>query len=193
MLDARGIGRYYPTAFSPDGAQLLITTAGRAAGGWDIGIVSTQGERRPTPLIETASDELNAELSPDGQWLAYQSNESGQDEVYVRPFPNVEQGRWLVSRGGGTPVWSRNGRELFYLGAPGRVMAVPIQPGRTFAAGNPQQVLEGPYLTRGFRTYDVSPDGQRFLMIKDTAAAEGPTLVVVQNWFEELRQRVPTD
>ncbi len=194
MLDNRGTRQHFPQAFSPDGAQLLFTVFTATAGNWDIGIVSIQGEHRVTQLIETPSRELNVELSPDGHWVAYQSNESGQAEVYVRPFPNVEQGRWLISRGGGTrPLWSRDGRELFYLGAPGRVMAVPIQPGRTFAAGNPQRAFEGPYLAPALlRTYDVSPDGQRFLMIKGTAAAQGPTLVVVQNWFEELRQRVPT-
>ncbi len=109
--------------------------------------MSTQGERRVTPLIAPPSSEQNADLSPDAQWVAYESNESGQTEVYVRPFPNVEEGRWLVSRDGGTrPLWSRDGRELFYLGAPGRVMAVPIQPGPTFVYGNPQVVVEGPYL-----------------------------------------------
>ncbi len=190
-------GATFPQAFSPEGDQLLFTAPAGEGGGWDIGIVSTQGEHSVTPLIETPAHERNAELSPDGQRVAYESDESGQFEVYVRPFPNVEEGRWLVSRDGGTrPLWALDGRELFYLGAPGQVMAVPIQPGPAFAAGNPEQLFEGPYLEPSAqRTYDVSPDGQRFLMIKSAETAEsaaaGPTLVVVQNWHQELLERVP--
>jgi serine/threonine-protein kinase len=186
-----------PTSFSPDGTRLLFReiTSGTGA---DIGILPLDGERRATPLVQTSFSERNADVSPDGRWIAYESNESGQFEIYIRPFPQVDAGRWQVSAGGGTrPLWARNGRELFYLVEPGRLMAVPIQPGSTFAAGNPQVVFEGQYgppLQRNGRTYDVSPDGQRFLMIKEGAAGETsvPQLVVVLNWFEELKRLVPT-
>ena len=134
-------------------------------------------------------------MSPDGRWLAYQSNESGRDEIYVRPFPNIDSGRWQVSTGGGTrPAWGPNGRELFYLAADGKLMAVPVQSGATYSAGTPQVVVNTAYLNPQLgRTYDVSPDGKRFLMIKDasTQPASPRQLVVVLNWFEELKRLVP--
>jgi serine/threonine-protein kinase len=148
--------------------------------------------------------EINGEISPDGKWLAYESDESKQAEVYVRPFPNIDGGRWQVSTVGGTsPAWARSGRELFYYvglpSGPGRIMAVPFQPGTTLAFGTPHVVVDGQYLgPRPGRAYDVSPDGKRFLLIKDatpTTSSSSPPpsqLVVVLNWSEELKQRVPT-
>ena len=155
------------------------------------------GKGRIEPLIHTGFNELNAEISPDGRWLAYQSNESGWLEVYVRPFPKVDSGRWQVSTGGGTrPLWARNGRELFYLDGNNLLTSVPVQTaGSTFSAGNPTKILNTAYwVTLSGRTYDASPDGQRFLMIKDAAATQTSTatpasMVVVINWFEELRAR----
>jgi serine/threonine-protein kinase len=145
---------------------------------------------------------MNAEVSPDGRWLAYQSNESGQFEVYVRPFPEVDGGRWQVSTGGGKkPLWARSSKELFYREPSGAVMSASVESGPTFRAGNPTKLVEGggyfaPLLELG-RTYDVSPDGQRFLMIKvggesDQTAALPPSIVIVQNWSEELKRLVPT-
>ena len=148
--------------------------------------------------MHTTFNERDAEVSPDGRWVAYGSNESGQSEVYVRPFPDVDGGHWQVSTGGGTrPLWARSGRELFYLVEPGRMMAVSIPPGPTFAAGKPQVVFEGRYFTGGGRSFDVSPDGRRFLMIKDARgtraeAPSPPQIVVVQNWTDELKRLVPT-
>ena len=121
----------FPTSFSPDATQLLVFGAlgdgGTAQDEDDIGIVALEAAgsggsstRAVGPLLQTAFGERNAEVSPDGRWVAYESNESGQDEIYVRPFPDVESGRWQVSTGGGTrPLWARNGRELFYYVAPG--------------------------------------------------------------------------
>lgn len=147
----------------------------------------------------------NADMSPDGRWLAYQSNESGQNEIYVRPFPDVQGGRWQVSRAGGTrPLWARSGRELFYLTLPQSadgdtaagvaMMAVPIESASGFRALNPTRLFAGPYLTGlNGRTYDVSPDGKRFLMVKDKAAASAAArrIIVVENFFEELKRRAP--
>ena len=188
----------FPTSFSPDGTKLLFWEVGSETQ-WDMGVVGLKDDRKATALVKTSFNELNPEVSPDGRWMAYQSDESGQYEVYVRPFPNVDDGRWLVSSGGGTrPVWARNGRELFYLVEPGRVMTVPIRPGATFTYGNPQMVFDGPYLApNAARTYDVSPDGRRFLMIKDAPRqgndpAPEPKLVIVQHWLEELKRLVPT-
>jgi eukaryotic-like serine/threonine-protein kinase len=185
----------WPLSFSRDGTRLLFGENGSTTG-FDIGILPLEGERHATPLVQTTAQEDSAEVSPDGRWVAYQSNESGRNEIYVRPFPEVSGGRWQVSTGGGIqPLWGRDGRELFYLAGPGRLMATPIQPGAgaTFAAGNPRVVFDGQYVSEG---YDVSPNGQRFLMIKDVRrTAEGPPpsqLFVVQNWLEELKRLVPT-
>ena len=187
-----------PTTFSPDGIRLVVRQQ-RPGMGDDLSVLSMEGERRLQPLIQTPFFESNADISPDGRWLAYQSNESGQAEVYVRPFPQVEGGRWQVSSGGGSqPVWARNGRELFYFAnRGGQIMTVSIQPGPTFVNGNPKRVLEGDYLGGGQmgRTYDVSVDAQRFLMIKGVAPADAaaapPQIVVVQHWVEELKRLVP--
>ena len=156
-------------------------------------------------LVATASEEINAAISPDGRWLAYQSNASGAFEVYVRPFPGVESSQWLVSPAGGTePLWSRDGRELFYRSPKGAVMRVPIVPGATWTAGAATQLVAaqsyhidarpgtGPLVPR---SYDVSPDGRRFLMIKSSEVpaqtTTAPRIVVVLNWFEELKRLVP--
>jgi hypothetical protein len=123
--------------------------------------------------------------------------------VYGRPFPNVESGRWPVSIGGGTrPVWAHSGRELFYAvaddrGSTAKIMAVSVQPGSTLTFGTRHVVVDGPYLTpQTGRTYDVSGDDKRFLLIKDapltSSSAPPPSqLVVVLNWLEELKARVP--
>jgi len=153
------------------------------------------------PLIQTPYAEQSAEISPDGRWLAYESNNSGQPEIYVRPFPNVDSGLWQISTGGGTrPLWARNGQELFYRSPTGAVMSVRIERGATWTASTPTKLFEGRYFVGGglsLRTYDVALDGRRFLMIKlggggsDETAAPA-SLIVVLNWFEELKRLVPT-
>jgi len=156
--------------------------------------------RRVTPLLQTKFDERNGTVSPDGRWLAYESNSSGPVEIYVRPFPNVGGGQWLVSTAGGrTPLWARSGKELFYVGADEAVLRVPVEArGGTWNAGTPMKLLDARYLTHvgaDVRMYDVSPDGQRFLMLKalGTDPESGPSaLIVVQHWDEELRRLVPT-
>jgi serine/threonine-protein kinase len=207
----------FSSALSPDGTRLVFRqdTATR-----DLMVVAMDAAPRQTdpgrgqpptpreaqPLLQTPFTETSAEISPDGRWIAYQSDESGQDEIYARPFPDVDAGRWQVSTRGGTkPLWARSGRELFYLvpaDAGAAVMSAPIGRGPIFAAGTPTRVLEGPYFFGtsgvgdvGFRTYDVGPDGQRFLMIKEGGGA-GQTaapasLIVVLNWVEELKRLVP--
>jgi serine/threonine-protein kinase len=135
------------------------------------------------------------QISPDGKWLAYQSTESGEMEVYVRPFPNVSQGRRQISLGGGqAPLWSRNGREIFYRNTTS-VMAVEIQTSPALSAGTPTVLFGlGDYVLAGTRGvgYDVAPDG-RFLFLKDETGGTGSHdhAVLVQHWFEELQRLVP--
>ena len=128
--------------------------------------------------------------------MAYQSDESGgRAEVYVRPYPNVNAGRRQVSTSGGTrPLWSRNGRELFYLDVERRMTVVPVQTKSSFGVGSARMLFD----TRSFslvgigRNFDVSPDGTRFLMVKDLPVpTEAKRLIVVQNWFEDLKRLVP--
>ena len=162
---------------------------------------STVGEVRT--LIGTRFDERGAMLSPDDRWLAYESDSSGRFEIYVRPFPNVGDGQWQVSTGGGVqPLWARDGRELFYIAGDGSLMRVPVQPvGQAWSAGPPTKLLAGGYYDGGrirqSRHYDVTADGKRFLMIKDSGSGEAApapqTLTVVQNWHEELKRLVPTN
>jgi eukaryotic-like serine/threonine-protein kinase len=145
--------------------------------------------RLEEPLMSPSAGRLDGfAISFDGRWLAYQSDESGRFEVYVRPFPKVNDGRWVVSRNGGTsPVWSTPGDELFYFSADGQLMSVAVRSQPGFSVGEGKTILGARYVV-GARTYDVSPDGQRFLMIKDA----GAQIVVVENWLAELRAKVPT-
>jgi serine/threonine-protein kinase len=190
-----------PNSWSPDG-QLLAFTEPNPTTGYDIWVLR-MSDRKAQPFLRTSFTKGAPRFSPDGRWLAYVSNESGRYEIYAQPYPGPG-GKWQISTDGGTePVWNRNGRELFYRNGD-KMMAVDIatQPG--FAAGKPRMLFEGPYLPRTnlptlatMPNYDVSPDGQRFLMLKPVEEAQlelhaPPQIVVVQNWFEELKQKVPT-
>ena len=178
----------FPYSVTRDGTRLVIREDDSETGA-DIALVSLTGKGPATTLIRTPSYELNAEVSPNGRWLAYQSNESGQDEIYVSPFPDVATGRWQISSGGGTrPVWARNGKELFYLAVNG-LNRVAVTTDTVFTAERPTLLFGRRYFSATAfigRTYDVSVDGQRFLMIKDTVGDGVPQLVVVQHWTDHL-------
>ncbi len=184
----------FPSSISPDG-KLLVYRVG-AGGGFDLGVLSLEGEGAPQLLLATDINERSGEISPDGRFLAYQSDESGEDEIYVRPFPEVDGGRFPISAGGGSePLWSPDGSEIFYR-AGDRLMAVPVTTEPAFEAGSPQELFTGSYAVRIGRMYDIHPDGQRFLMVKPAETTEGGSsshVVLVQNWFEELQRLVPTD
>jgi len=182
-----------PSAFTPDGTQLVFFELA-ADGVLNLGVLSLEGSSEP--LLATEFDERNAEISPDGRWLAYESDSSGQYEVYVRPFPSVDDGRWLISRGGGRqPLWAPDGRELFYLAPGASLMTVDVQTEPSVAYGNPEEVFAGRFSGGPFvRTYDISPDGERFLMIKESDETSSTVeFIVVLDWFEELKRRVPTN
>ena len=192
-----------PYVFSPDGKQLVYREVHPQRGD-DLGVLSLDGDASVEPLLATEFNERNAEISPDGRWLAYQSDASGQFEIYVSPFPNVDEVLFQVSRGGGTrPLWARDGRELFYLNLGGQLTAVSVRINPSLDFGNPKVVLEGSYypsdgspFTAQGRTYDVHSNGERFLMLKEGAAGDEASpaeIVLVQNWFEELKRLVPTN
>jgi serine/threonine protein kinase len=193
----RSSNTQYPTAVSADGSRLIFTET-TPASGEDVMQVELTGSHNVTPLIQSPSAERNGVLSTDGRWLAYEAGDSGQFEIYVRPYPNVTGGHWQVSTGGGTrPLWSRSGQELFYVSPAGAIMRVFAGHGQSWAATTPETVVKEGYVTTlgAFlgRSYDVSPDGQRFLVLKSTSkSAAPPQLVVVQHFDEELKHVVPT-
>ncbi len=181
-----------PRSFSPDG-QLLAFVEITPTTGYDIWVLRLS-DRKAEPFLRTPFNESVPEFSPDGHWLAYISDESGRFEVYMQPYPGPGS-KYQVSTDGGTePVWNPNGKELFYRSGE-KMMAVEITAKPTFSVGKPKMLFQGPYLPTPitFPYYDVSPDGQRFLMIKPTEQTSSLTqIIVVQNWFEELKRRVPT-
>ena len=182
---------------SPDGRWIVLgTTQGQSTTG-DILAARPGVDSVARRMVATELDEEGAVLSPDSHWLAYVSNEQGENEVFVRPFPDVNGGKWQVSSGGGSaPLWAHNGRELFYVSR-GKMNAVAIHPGRPFSAEPPRALFAIPdrvragSLVRG--TFAITPDDQRFLMVRDNsweAMAGTPTLVVVENFFKELRAKL---
>ena len=150
------------------------------------------GDRKPRPFFQTPFVDGYARFSPDGRWVAYLSNESGHNEVYVQPFPGPGEKKQISTDGAAEPVWARNGRELFYRNAD-RMMAVEVTTSPSFMAGKPRLLFEKPYVRVSLRpNYDVTPDG-RFLMLQQIEAESAPMyLNVVQNWQEELKRLVPT-
>jgi hypothetical protein len=146
------------------------------------------GERKPRPFAATKFIEQFAAFSPDGHWLAHTSNESGREEVYVQAYPGPGAKFQMSIEGGSRPVWSRDGRQLFYR-IDNKIMGVDIELKPVFHAGNPKLRFEGKYRPAG-HDYDVSPDGRRAVMIRDHEPKAAPTEIrVVQNWFEELKRR----
>jgi serine/threonine-protein kinase len=183
-----------PFAFSPD-AKWLIFGGADPKTSQDL-FVRSMIDGTTRPLLRTPSNETNAEISPDGLWMAYQSNETGDEQVYVRPFPDVNAGRWQVSTAGGTrPVWAKSGRELFFLDPAGRLMATPVHLTTAFDSGVPVVVSDTLFNppTPG-RFYDVSLDGSRFVVITQPPSEEGTEVrqvEVVLNWGEELKRLAP--
>ena len=188
-----------PNSFSRDGAQMVYQ---ESAEGSDIYIMSMTGERTERPLIASKFNEGQASISPDGRWIAYVSNETGLNEIYVRPFPDVEGGKWQISNDGGRePLWRGDGKELFYLSANDReieIAAVTIESEPRFIASAPVILFQKDYPRLFYPQYDVTADGQRFIMMKpaeqattDDIESQLTSLVVVENWFEELKRLAP--
>ena len=193
--------RKFPTSWSPDGKALAYYVGGLNSTR-DLWILKVDGDQRtPSAFVETQYDERGAIFSPDGHWIAYVSNKSGQDEIYARPYPGPG-GEVTISVGGGQePVWAPSGRELFYRHE-GTLLAAPIQQAASsLIVRPPTRVFDDPYMRDtaaggGAANYDVSPDGQRFVMVQQLRPANETTqpvrLQVILNWTEELKARVPT-
>ncbi len=177
------------TSWSPDGKALLFVGS-HPDTGTDIWVLSCEDGNVPRPLMRESGNEQLAVFSPDGNWIAYQSDREGQSEIYVTPYPRPVVKK--ISTGGGyCPIWSRDGKELFYRNGD-KMMAVAIETEPEFKVIDSEVLFEEKYFTGLDRNYDVSPDGQRFLMIKESEEQPAARqLIVVLNWFEELKRLAP--
>jgi serine/threonine-protein kinase len=182
--------------WSPDGRWMVLRTDNGAAGAGDLVGIRTSGDTTPVPLVASGFTELHPAVSPDSRWLAYTSNESGANEVYVRPFPATTGGRWQVSNGGGTqPRWSPDGRELFYVDASQRLIAAQIRPGPTFEVTELKPLFDasGFSVDAFHQSYEVLPGGRGFAFLRQRQSnqtATAPPVVLVENWFADLRARL---
>ena len=187
-----------PQAVAPDGSVVVVVEV--VGGNANLITVSLTDDPLSEDLLVTEFTERNAVLSPDGRWVAYQSDASGTFEVYVRPFPDADAALHQISTNGGTrPLWVPDGSELFYADGD-RLLAVPVQTEPTFSRGTPMVVVEGDYRLTSIpgRRYDIDPSGERFLLVKASGGpgSDGrslPSLTFVLDWFEELTERVPVN
>lgn len=199
-------GILIPTSFSPNGDILALMNGGRSP--LESAVLNMQENTGVIKLFKDNTIALFPKISPGGKWVAYMNLESGRQEIFVSPFPNTESGKWRISNNGGSlPLWSPDGRELFYREGD-KVMAVRIEAGETVAYSKPEVLFERRYFDRFLDepsnkqpfSWDIHPDGNRFLMIKSTGAEERglqkeapPKINIILNWFEELKEKVPVD
>jgi Tol biopolymer transport system component len=174
-----------PSDWSRDGRFLIFSMLG-SNNQYDIWVLPLTGDRKPFPFLQTSASEDFGRLSPDGRWLAYQSNETGTMEVFVTAFPGRD-GKWQISSQGGLiPMWSRDGNELFYISPDSKMMAVDVKSGTRFEHGPPKPLFDFPSLAAfGF---DVSPDGKRFLVPAPLEQAQKPMTLII-NWAADLKKR----
>ncbi len=180
-----------PGDWSRDG-QFVIYQRSELKTGQDLWILAMTGEKKTFPFVRTKSDEVNGQFSPDGRWVAYASNESRKWQVYVTSFPGAV-GKWQISTAGGSqPRWRRDGKELFYLASDNKLMAVQVKLGSTFEAGvatplfqaRPREAISSTDLY----SYDVSLDGQRFLINTEVEQTKTPPISVILNWTADLKR-----
>jgi serine/threonine-protein kinase len=181
-----------PHSFSPDGKLLAFRMISEETG-YDIWMLPMDGKKKPWAYLQTKAFESWPKFSPNGKWISYVSDESGQLEVYVRPSqPSIRIHQQVSNDGGQEPLWSPDGREVYYM-KQNKIVAVPFQGEPSLKVGKPRTVLEGDFLFIPGHDYlggyDISPDGRRFLVV---TGGEPKTMTVVLNWFEELRRKVPT-
>jgi serine/threonine-protein kinase len=191
-----------PWSVSPDGRRLAYFQHGTTAYDlWTLPLDLTDPDHpkpgKPELYLQTPRDKRAPRFSPDGRWIAYRSNESGNEEVYVQPFPDASRGKWLISSGGAFyPLWSNNGRELFYESLDGRIMVVDYTvEGDSFLPGKARVWSDKQLFYTGTSNLDLAPDGKRFVVLTmpETAGGEkGPVhITMLQNFFDELKRRIP--
>jgi hypothetical protein len=178
-----------PSHWSADAKFIVYTNTNSITAGFDIWVWPTSGDTKPALAVRTPANAMHGRLSPDGKWLAYASDESGEMHVYVQPFPGTGEKRQISSEGGSEPRWRRDGRELFYLSSSHSLMSVSIPGGNAFNAGVPQALFQArvPLSGNPYRTnYTVTRDGQRFLVNARVDDAPMP-ITVTLNWPTLLR------
>ena len=184
----------WPGSWSSDGKTVALVEAHPDTGS-DIAVLDVPS-RRVTPFLNSEFDEAYPEFSPDGRWIAYTSDESERSEVYVRAFPGPGMKQQVSSEGGYEPLWARNGKQLFYR-RQDKIWVVDVRTDGGFAMSKPRLLFEKPGYGSGspIRAYDLSLDSERFLMVKTENRKPTPVteMVLVQNWFEELKRIVPTE
>jgi Tol biopolymer transport system component len=171
--------------WSPDGKFLLYFPFVPATKE-DLLLLPADGPKTPTAFLQTEFSETAARFSPDGRWVVYQSDESGRYEIYVRPFP-TGSGKWQISANGGeAPIWSQDGKEIYYNQQGSTTMAVDVN-GTTGAllVGTPRKLFD----IQRSRVFDASPDGQRFLTIAVTGTQNVPPLTLITHWDKDLRKQ----
>jgi dipeptidyl aminopeptidase/acylaminoacyl peptidase len=175
----------FPTDGSGDDRFLLYQQSDPKTSG-DLWVLPLSGDSKPAPFLRTEFYELDGHFSPDAKWIAYNSDESGKEEIYVQTFP-VAGGKWQISKGGGTKArWRRDGNELFYLAPDRKIMAVEVKTGGTFQAGVPQPLFET-RINNAFIRYAVTATGQRFLLPAPMSEARSSPATVVINWTRAIK------
>ncbi len=182
----------FATSISADGRYLAFFTGGAE----DLWTLTLEEGAKPELFLQSEFSESQGAFSPDGRWMAYLSNESGRSEIYVRPFPKGS-GKWQISTQGGVhPIWSSTGDELFYFWQDTMYVVSYQAEAEAFRVQSPEPLFSGTFEAMGFnRGYDLGPDGKRFVMLQQEARAESEPskVILIQNWFEELKRKVPTD
>ena len=190
--------RQFPMSWAPDGRALALYKSTSNGTNRDLIILPLDGDRTATLFLSTPFEDRGVSFSPDGRWLAYVSGKSGQDEIYVRPYPGPG-GEVIVSNGGGKEaVWGRDGTELFYRNG-NQVLVVTVSTEQAFSVEAPRPLFEGEFVLDnatgggGNPNYDISPDGESFVFVESESDAPREQLNVVINWFQELTERVPVN
>jgi Tol biopolymer transport system component len=188
----------WPDSWTPDGKTLVYSQIGADSKcqTWILSAPGSSPETKPRRFSRSSSNEIGAILSPDGKWIAYDSDESGKYEVVVEPFPGPGAKLQVSTHGGWVPAWARNGRELYYVDPDTKqLMAVETGTGPAFHAGQPKAIFKMPdssISSINEAIYDVSQDSKHFLVLRpEEAANAGSTLIFITNWFDDLRRRVP--
>lgn len=166
--------------WSRDGRFLVYATVNETS--WDLWLLPLLENGKPTPLIRTPSNEFQAQISPDGKWLAYASDETGSLEIYVDTFPTPERRRQISTNGGSEPQWRGDGRELFYLSTDGKLMSVDVRIGEAFESGEPRQLFQARVSGIDRNHYVAARDGSRFLISTLPEPTAPVPITVVVNW-----------
>jgi hypothetical protein len=179
----------FPLDWSPDGRFVLFSSSSSAGTQADLWVLPLFGDRKPFPFLQTPFNELRGRFSPDGRWVAYVSNDSGRNDVYVAPFPG-RGGKWQISAAGGNfPRWRHDGKEIFYLAPDNTLMSVGVNgAGSAFEAGTIRPLFQAPVSIQARWMYDVSPDGQRFLVNALAQETTSAPLTLFVNWTALLKQ-----